>query len=218
MWKKSFEKYLGRALRLKPPRGLGRQLLSVLVTSCAALGICTVAAPHYDEAAYAFGSQQMPLWLGEAQTLSPARIIHNTYVQIDGITEHRALRQEVVRGLGLVREEQWLFGLLGSGGTFIAVKADKHKYAPTMQLRVQGRAVDPKYAAHYASLLRQYDQIFARQAMGTGRAARVIEVDVRPGEGRTPYCAMTAAVLICVAVALRAALRLVALLRRAATA
>lgn len=133
---------------------------------------------------YSFAAPSSPRQLGEVTSLTPDTVPHNTYVELQGVTEHRGLRQKVTRGLSLSRQELWYFRLLGSRGVFIEVEPDGERFGFTTKVKVAGRAVDPAKASVYSGLLRTYEDSFFPR----GRTSlRIIQVGVKPGEGRTPF-------------------------------
>lgn len=151
------------------------------------LGVMTWFMSGYlDAARYAFSPVTEPLQLGDVKDITPDQIPHNTYVRIHGITEHRGLRQQMVRGLAFVRDEYWYFRLLGSRGVFIEVLPDGDRYGPATEVTVAGRAVDPRRASVYADLLASYETLFVTENKAE---TRVILVGMRPGEHRWPFVA-----------------------------
>lgn len=149
---------------------------------------------HRDRVGYVFSSPQEPSKLGDASTFTPSDIPHNAYVELRGITEHRGMSQKLVRGLGLIRNEYWYFRLLGSRGVFIEVPADASHYGPATALIVSGRAVDPsREQSTYGPLLASYSERFSAPLRP---GVRIIQVGVRPGEGRLPYLAAFAGLLV----------------------
>ena len=72
------------------------------------------------ELSYVFSSaHKSALVQGNVVVSSPAKLIPNTYVEIEGITEHRGLSQKSMRSLSLRRENYWYFRLAGSQGVFV---------------------------------------------------------------------------------------------------
>lgn len=142
---------------------------------------------YRDGIVYAFRDPAPPTKMGPVTELHPSELQHNTYVEISGITEHRGLRQKVVRGLGIERREFWYMRLVGSRGVFLELPPDKDKYGFTTRLTVQGRVVDPERADVYATLLETYrDRYFTRKRP----QQRVVQVGYAPGSGRKPFFVM----------------------------
>jgi hypothetical protein len=155
-------------------------------TLCSLLVGCALYcfSDSLDAAQYAFASPTGSLEMGDVSELLPEHIAHNAQVTLHGITEHRGLRHRGLRGLRGRFETLWYFRLLGSRGIFIEVPADPKKYAPTTEVTVTGRAVDPSREKNYRRLLEAYDDIFHPQRR---HAARIIQVDVCRGSGRWPF-------------------------------
>lgn len=145
---------------------------------------------YWDSAVYAFMEPHEPLRMGDVAEMTPDQIKHNSYVTVHGITEHRGLRQTLLRGLSMSQREYWYFRLLGSRGVFIEVEPDASKYGFTTEVTVTGRAVDPALAPMYRDLLHSYEDIFASENKAH---TRIIQVNVRPGEGRMGYAVALAA-------------------------
>jgi len=171
--------------RLMEYRKEGRRLairLGIALAAVVAVGWFVAGYRYW--IAYVFSSVREPLQLGDVTTMRPEEIPHNGYVELTGITEHRGLSQKEVRGLSLDREEYWYFRLLGSRGVFIAVAGDPDKYGIVTQVTVSGRAVDPTKEACCDKVLDTYRERFHPREEGE---LRIIQVDVKPGEGRLPY-------------------------------
>lgn len=141
-------------------------------------------AGYADWMRYVFAQDSAPRDLGDVVEVTPELIEHNSFVRLRGITEHRALKQEFVRGLSWGRKEYWYFRLVGSRGVFIEVPPDREAFGVAQAVDVVGRAVDPERERVYQPMLRTYAELYF-SAKGT--SARVIQVDVRPGQGRTPF-------------------------------
>jgi hypothetical protein len=139
---------------------------------------------YRDLLGYAFSAPRPPQQLGDVVDLVPSDIPDNSFVALSGITEHRGLRQKLVRGLVPLRREYWYFRLLGSRGVFIEVPPDPDKFAFTTEVHVSGRAVDPERSILYRSLLTQYQERFFTSGQ---KEARIIQVGIAPGEGRLPF-------------------------------
>ena len=168
-----------------PPRRPVARALLTLCTTTLFLGVTAwFLWGYWDGALYAFMVPQEPLRMGDVAEMTPEQLKHNTYVTVHGITEHRGLRQTLLRGLSMSQREYWYFRLLGSRGVFIEVEPDASKYGFTTEVTVSGRAVDPAQAPMYRELLHSYEDIFAS---ANKAHTRIIQVDVRPGEGRTGY-------------------------------
>ena len=142
---------------------------------------------YRDDMRYAFSPSQEPLRLGNVADLRPGEIAHNSYVSLAGITEHRGMRQKMIRGLGLRRREFWYFRLLGSRGVFIEVAPDADRFGFATEVTVSGRAVDPKRTGVYDRLLADYLQTYFPPKRA---ALRVVQVGWKPGEGRRPFYVM----------------------------
>ncbi len=140
-----------------------------------------------DELAYAFSPSRPPLVLGDVVELTPADIPHNAYVEVSGITEHRGITEK--RGMRPFAREYWYFRLVGSRGVFLETPPDKDRYGPITSLTVSGRAVDPARSADYERFLKTYRERFNAEPQAV---ARVIQVGVKPGEGRLPFAAFIA--------------------------
>lgn len=170
---------------VREARRIRRNHWRTLIVSATFLAVAVWFAWGFrDLVAYAFAPVQPPLELGDVSALRPEDIPHNRYVTVHGITEHRGLRQKTGRGLSLTPTELWYFRLLGSRGVFIEVLPDAERYGFTTEVTATGRAVDPQRAPLYADLLASYRNAFAAQ---TRAESRIIQVDMRPGEGRLPY-------------------------------
>lgn len=144
----------------------------------------------HDDIAYVFSPAREPLRLGDVTEITPVDIPHNAYVEIHGITEHRGLKQEIIRGLG-TPQEFWYFRLVGSRGVFIEVPPDEDRYGPVTEMTVRGRAIDPAREDVYRKLLASYQEIFVSRGSDN---ARIIQVGVEPAQRRVRY-AVTFALL-----------------------
>lgn len=133
---------------------------------------------------YAFAEAVPPLLLGDVVQLEPAEIPHNRFVRVQGITEHRGLAQRIARGLSFDRQEYWYFRLLGSRGVFIEVLANAEGFGYVTEVDVRGRALDPRQSGGYEALLGLYSETFMAQER---TEVRVIQVGMRPGQGRWPW-------------------------------
>jgi hypothetical protein len=122
--------------------------------------------------------------MGDVTALRPRDLVPNSYVSIEGITEHRGMVQKRVRGLGLARQERWYFRLLGSHGIFIEVEPDKERFDIVTQVKVAGRVVDFKKDPGFSRLLGHYHHKYQPERM---RDMRMIEVGRIPGDNRFPY-------------------------------
>jgi hypothetical protein len=160
----------------------------------AALALCAASWflwGYRDWMAYAFSASRSPLLLGDVTGMEPVNLVHNTYVSVSGITEHRGIEQKLVRGLSLHRQEFWYFRLLGSRGVFIEVEPDKERYGFATEVRVTGRVVDPAEDSVYASLIASYNQRFHPEQRSE---QRIVQVGVVPGTNRWP-CLLALALL-----------------------
>ena len=109
---------------------------------------------------YAFAAESQPRQMGEAETLTPADLPHNTYVTLTGITEHRGLTQKRVRGFGLGRDELWYFRLVGGQGIFVETPSESDDFGVVTKVAVAGRVVDPALERRYDDLLAAYHHKF----------------------------------------------------------
>jgi hypothetical protein len=147
---------------------------------------------YRDLISYAFQEPRPPQQLGDIVGMQPGDIPHNSFVEITGITEHRGMTQKLVRGFGLERQEYWYYRLVGSRGVFVEVPPEPEKYGRAVQLTVSGRAVDPVRAEVYEALLSNYHERFhTRERL----EHRIIQVGVKPGDGRAPFLASFALLL-----------------------
>jgi hypothetical protein len=162
-----------------------RRELRVMVLVAACFGaMAWFAAGHRDGFVYAFAASQPPKPMGNVDTIAPEQLIHNDYVSIRGVTEHRGMQLKVVRGLGFSRQEYWYFRLLGSRGVFIEVEPDADKYGYITQVDVAGRVVDPARSDVYSRLVDEYVKKFHPRER---EHFRVVQVGLQPGEGKLPY-------------------------------
>ena len=136
---------------------------------------------------YSFSGEAPLVAMGEAPDSQPSDFVHNSYVSLKGITEHRGLTQKMVRGLAVSRQEYWYFRLLGSSGVFIEVAPDKEKYDMATAVEVQGRVVDPTQDPNYTRLMELYNELFFPRP---GAEIRIIQVGVVPGQGQGPFVAV----------------------------
>ncbi len=168
--------------QLRNYRNKERKYLRTLIL---AVGFASVTAwflsGYSDEMYYAFFTDSQPRRLGDVARFQPTDIPHNSFVELEGVTEHRGMKQKMVRGLGLNRKEFWYFRLMGSRGTFIEVEPDPEKWGYTTFVNIRGRAVDPKKSTLYGALLDEYhSRYFAKRR----NEFRVIQVGIEPGDGR----------------------------------
>ncbi len=161
-----------------------RHFRYVLLTAATFFVCSSFLWGYRDHMAYVFASPHPPSPLGEITQMTPRDIPHNSYVTVSGITEHRGLTLEKVRGFGVSRDELWYFRLAGSRGVFIEVLPDKQSYGFATRVEVTGRAVDPQRESGYEQLFADYHRRFASQQRP---ALRVIQVGVAPGAGRGTY-------------------------------
>lgn len=133
---------------------------------------------------YSFSKQSKPVVMGNVVERKPSDFMPNSYVSLEGITEHRGLSQKMVRGLSVTRQEFWYFRLLGSNGVFIEVPSDSSLYGLATAVKVEGRVVDPFETPQYGPLMNLYqDMFFPKQRT----AIRIIQVGVVPGEGQGAF-------------------------------
>ena len=130
---------------------------------------------------YAFFEDTPLVEMGNVAEHTPGDFVHNGYVRISGVTEHRGLTQKMVRGLGIAREDLWYFRLLGSGGVFVEVPTDKSQYGLATAIEVTGRVVDPTREPRYGPLLGLYQELFFPKQRSE---IRIIQVGVVPGEAQ----------------------------------
>ena len=133
---------------------------------------------------YVFADARAPTLVRDISAIKPSQLKHNDYVELTGITEHRGMAQQYVRGLDLPRKEYWYFRLLGSRGVFIEVPPDEQRFDFMTEVTVKGRIVDPKKATLYLYLIEDYHERYAAKRRDE---MRILQVGVAPGEGKTPY-------------------------------
>ncbi|MEL6759578.1 MAG: hypothetical protein AAFP04_04175 [Myxococcota bacterium] len=161
-----------------------RQL--VLSASFFAVAVWFIAG-YQDWIAYVFSDARPPIAVGEAVGAQRDQLVHNSFVQIEGVTLHRGLVQRIVRGVGFDRAEYHYFELSGSRGVFIEVRPDRGIQFAT-QVNVTGRVIDPKRDRTYLPLLREYEKRYYQERRPE---ERIIQVGVEPGEGKaTAYVAL----------------------------
>ncbi|MEC9464157.1 MAG: hypothetical protein VX834_00115 [Myxococcota bacterium] len=153
-------------------------------------------AGYVDHARSEFQVEPVPVAMGSAIDIRASGLVHNTYVSLEGITEHRGMSQELMRGLSLERQEFWYFRLLGSGGIFIEVEPDAERYGIATQVAVTGRVVDPRRDGSYDRLLEVYGERFVAN---TGGEIRIVQVGATPGESRKGYFIVLGVLLALVA-------------------
>lgn len=177
-----------------------RYLIQVLVSVLFLFVVIWFFWGYRDVLEYSFSSQTEPLVIGNVINGQPSDLKPNSYVSLQGITEHRGLTQKMVRGLSVNREELWYFRLLGSNGVFIEVPADSSRYGLATLVNVRGRVVDPLESPKYKPLMALYRDLFFPEER---RAVRIIQVGVVPGEGQLPFilvalflCGLTVANII----------------------
>ena len=176
-----------------PERALRRFAFTVVTATAFFVVSAWVLWGYRDSIAYAFASPRPPQELGDVVELSPADIAHNSFVSLQGITEHRGFSQKIVRGILPWREEYWYFRLLGSRGVFVETQPDRERYGFAMALDIRGRAIDPKRAEIYSSLLREYREKFPTTS---SEEVRIIQVGVEPGQGRLGFLGFFALVAL----------------------
>ena len=172
-----------------------RQIVSLVLTTLFLLFAAWFAWQFRDYATYAFAPPQAPLRLGNVSEMTPEMVPHNAYVSVHGITEHRGMHANTVRGLTLHHDEYWYFRLMGSRGVFIEVAPDAQTYGPNTEVTVAGRAVDPEQDPLYAALLKTYEDTFATELRAH---RRVIQVGYAPGLGRGRFMVAIGMLLGCV--------------------
>ena len=167
---------------ITPPtvlRDLLTLTIGVVVTGAVGWTVCG----FYDVAAFSLQHPHKPMHLGDVTTFTPDTIGHNAFVCVNGITEHRGLTQKSGRFTAWLPQQMWYFRLLGSRGIFIEVPPDKNLYSPMSRVSVCGRAVDVTRGRLSSRFLQHYYDLFHAEVRS--EPARLIEVNVRPGEGRT---------------------------------
>lgn len=162
-----------------------RRYLTQIILSVLFFGVVVWFFWGYRQALnYSFSDRNEPVLMGDVVNRKPSDFIPNSYVELQGITEHRGLTQKMVRGLSVTRQELWYFRLLGSNGVFIEVPNDTSLYGLATAVNVRGRVIDPAQEPNYAALMNLYqDMFFPKQRT----AIRIIQVGVIPGEGQLPF-------------------------------
>jgi hypothetical protein len=184
------------------PRGLDAQLelyrsrqkrsFTTFVLMLSALGAAVWFLYGFrEEIRFAFSSAA-PTELGDVAGFDPASLEHNSFVRLAGITEHRGLTQQRMRGLSLTRQEFWYFRLAGGGGLFVEVPADKELYGTLRHIEVLGRVVDPRHDPTYRAVAQLYMERFHPQSLA---GMRVVQHSVVPGSGRAGFAIAFAALL-----------------------
>lgn len=152
-----------------------------VVVSLSFLAVITwFLASHRDWIVYSFMPLREPVAVGSAVGISREQLPHNRYVAIDGVTLHRGLVQEIVRGFGFLRKKLHYLELSGSKGVFIEVPPERGIGFAT-EVSVQGRVVDPKRDYAYSTLLEKYEKLYLQKRRP---AERIIQVGVKPGVQR----------------------------------
>ncbi len=160
-----------------------RRTLGQLLTALAFFAVALwYLAGYSDWIAYAFAAPREPLRVGDVVAVEHDDLVHNQYVELEGVTMHRGLVQKLVRGIGLGREELHYFELSGSRGVFIEVPPERGTEFTTF-VRVAGRVVDPKRDRSYDPLLKEYRRRYFQERRP---AERILQVGVAPGEGKGP--------------------------------
>lgn len=160
-----------------------RRSLTHMLTAAAFFAVALwYLAGYRDWIAYTFAEPRPPVKLGDIVGVDHARLPHNAFVEVEGVTLHRGLVQKLVRGIGLSREELHYFELSGSRGVFIEVPPERG-IEFTSFVRVSGRVVDPKRNRSYEPLLQEYQKRYYQERRP---AERIIQVGVKPGEGKAP--------------------------------
>lgn len=136
-----------------------------------------------DQARYEFQVTPIPTAVGDIVEVGSNALAHNTYISLEGITEHRGLSQKLIRDLSFNRQEYWYFRLLGSGGVFIEVPPDADKFGIATKVAVTGRVIDPARDSAYERLLEVYGDRF----LGDTKSVRIIQVGRVPGESRMGF-------------------------------
>ncbi|MEL6543301.1 MAG: hypothetical protein AAFQ82_01675 [Myxococcota bacterium] len=135
-----------------------------------------------DWISYTFAAPRPPVVMGDVVGLDHGKLAHNSFVELEGVTLHRGLVQKLVHGIGLSREEYHYFELSGSRGVFIEV-APEQGIEFTTFVKVAGRVIDPKLDTTYEPLLRRYQSRYYQERRPQ---ERIIQVGIRPGEGKGP--------------------------------
>lgn len=159
---------------------------------------------YRDAVAYAFSDPHPPARLGDVVDADHSDMKHNSYVEVEGVTMHRGLRQKIVRGLGISRDDLHYFELSGSRGVLIEV--DPERGIEFMnQVKVAGRVVDPKVDHSYDALLAEYKR---RYFQDRRPEERIIQVGIEPGEGRGSAIGLLAFLAVLVALNLFTVVRI----------
>lgn len=154
------------------------------------VGFCAWFAWQYHDAArYSFRAPYAPLQLGDVTSLTPDLVQHNTYVCVEGISEHRGMTQKVSRVLGEAATPYWFFRLVGSRGIFVEVRPDPERFSTMQRMQVCGRAVDPLRSPTYAQLIAAYEALFLTEVASP---SRIVEADMVPGAYRNRYAGVMA--------------------------
>jgi hypothetical protein len=164
-----------------PHKHWKRRLIQTVVSVSFMVMACALLWEHHGTYVYALKPRGVPLQVGDVSESTPQVLPHNAYVQLTGITEHRALKQERVRGLSFKRGTYAYFKLLGSQGVFLEVPVDSPAYDTTMRVQVQGRVIDPHRVSGYEDVLQRYEEVFFKKHTGD---VRIVQVDVKPGDHR----------------------------------
>lgn len=163
--------------RRKARQVLRRRFVRSLLSLAAFLAWGSLAWGYRHSLAYAFSWQNEPRRLGDVTTLTPEMIPHNTYVSVSGITGHRGVKQKGTMGLSFTRHELWFIELAGSQGVFIEAPSDPARFGAFTEVRVSGRAIDPRREACCDAAL----GLYAETCRPLDDAPlRVIQTDVRP--------------------------------------
>ena len=162
-----------------------RALWHVAITLLFFATCCYFLYRQQDDVAYALLPPQPASDLGDVSTLVPENLVHNTYVTVHGITEHRGFSQEIFRGLEFSKHTYWYFRLLGSRGIFVEVPADADRYGFTQEVTVTGRVIDPARHPLYGNLLKVYQARYPKQ--NHWPTARVVQANISPGVGKMRY-------------------------------
>lgn len=143
-----------------------------------------IAWQSMDAFVYHVQGARAPLQLGDVTGLWPAHVAPNAYVCVEGITEHRGMRQSIARSILQGSEDLWYFRLLGSRGVFVEVAADAAMFGPAQHVQICGRVIDPFADKLYHPLLNAYSTTFRTSLKPP---IRLIQHNIEPGKWMRAY-------------------------------
>lgn len=160
-----------------------RQLRQFVLTAAFFGAAIWIVSGYTDLVRYAFSEPRPPRAVGDIVNAPRGSLLHNEYVELEGVTMHRGLVQKIVRTVGFSREELHYFELSGAGGVFIEVAPELGiEFASFVD--VSGRVVDPKRTLSYTPLLQEYENRYYQERRPH---ERIIQVGVAPGTGKAPF-------------------------------